>query len=54
MDKKVINVTEVEIPNRRTFVNIRLYDKRYGDIPHKDYESPEIILVSIEINELMC
>ncbi|RXA21972.1 hypothetical protein EQO05_00800 [Methanosarcina sp. MSH10X1] len=54
MDKKVINVTEVEIPNRRTLVDIRLYDKSYGDVPHMDYESPEIILISIETNELMC
>lgn len=43
MDKKIKNITKVEIPNRRTFVDIRLYYKNYGDIPHVDYESPEII-----------
>jgi len=54
MDKKVIYITEVGIPNRRTLVDIRLYDKRYCGIPHMDHESSEIILISIETNEQMC
>lgn len=54
MDKKITNKIKVEIPNRRTLVDIRLYYKSYGDIPHVDYESPEIIPISIETNEMTC
>ncbi|AKJ38368.1 hypothetical protein MCM1_1316 [Methanosarcina barkeri CM1] len=54
MDKKITNMTKVEIPNRRTSVYIRLYYKNHGDIPHMDYESPKIIPIFIQTVERMC
>lgn len=54
VDKKIKNITKVKIPNRRTLVDIRLYYKNYGDIPHVDYKSPEIIPIFIETAERMC
>jgi hypothetical protein len=54
MDKKIINMTKVEIPNRRTSVYIRLYYKNYEDSPHLDYESPDRIPIFIQTVERMC
>lgn len=54
VDKQITNITKVEIPNPRTSVDIRLYYKYYGEIPHMDYESPEIIPIFVETVEWMC
>lgn len=43
MDKQFTNTTTVEIPDRKTSVDIKLYYKNYGDT-YMDYETRETII----------
>ncbi|MDD3247995.1 MAG: hypothetical protein PHF18_14280 [Methanosarcina sp.] len=53
MDNQITSTAKLEFPNSHAFADIRLYYRDYGDIPYENRESPEIVPIFIEFNEMM-
>ncbi len=53
MDDQITSTAKLDFPNSHAFADIRLYYRDYGDIRNENRESPKIVPILIEFNEMM-